>query len=87
MKNEGYVKRLIDEHNELNERLKKLKEKIDNEDFLESIGDKKSVLLQTQYYAMETYGFIVAQRLLLELNEGNCTIEDIEGKDEKSLSE
>jgi hypothetical protein len=36
---------------------------------------------------METYGFIVAQRLLLELNEGNCTIEDIEGKDGKPLSE
>lgn len=76
---DDYVKRLISEHSGLNERLRKLKTKIDDEKFMSEISNDKAVLLQAQYHAMETYAFILAQRLLIELNEGNCTLEDVQG--------
>ena len=61
-----YVDRMYAEHKELNERVRKLKAKIDNAEFMHDIGVEKANLLIAQYHAMETYSFILAQRLALE---------------------
>ena len=74
---EDYAKRMIDEHKKLNKKIRKLKKVIEDESFLEKIGNEKACLLVAQYHAMETYDFILSQRLCIELNEGNCTLEDL----------
>ena len=71
-----YVKRMIAEHKELKERIQKLKK------FLEGdvkLSEQKENLMLAQYHAMETYDFILAQRLAIEADEGNCTVDDING--------
>ena len=71
---EGYVERMIAEHKELKERIQKLKK------FLEGnvkLSEQKENLMLAQYHAMETYDFILAQRLAIECDEGNCTATDV----------
>lgn len=65
-KEETYVDRMIAEHKELNERVRKIKEKISDSNFINAIGTEKANLLIAQYHAMETYGFLLAQRICLE---------------------
>lgn len=74
-----YVSRMICEHKELKERIQKIKAKIDDAEFLSSIGEMKATLLIGQYHAMETYDFILAHRLAVEIEEGNCTLEEVNG--------
>lgn len=74
-----YVERMISEHKELKDRIQKLKKAVDNFDFLVKIGEKKASLLIAQYHAMETYDFILVNRLSIEADEGNCTVDDING--------
>lgn len=74
-----YVARMIAEHKELKDRTQKLKKAIDNVEFLAGLGERKAGLLIAQYHAMETYGFILTNRLATEVEEGNCTAEDING--------
>jgi len=62
----SYVDRMYAEYKELNERIHKLKAKIDNGEFMHDIGVEKANLLIAQYHAMEVYGFILVQRLALE---------------------
>ena len=76
----GYVSRMIAEHKELKDRIQKLKAKVDDVDFLASIGEKKAGLLFAQYHAMETYDFILVNRLSVECDEGNCTVEEVNGE-------
>lgn len=69
-----YVKRMIEEHKQLKERIEKLKK------FLESdvkVDEQKESLMLAQYHTMETYDFILASRLAIECNEGNCTVGDV----------
>jgi len=61
-----YIDRMYVEYKELNERTRKIKAKIDNAEFMHDIGTEKANLLIAQYHAMETYGFILAQRFALE---------------------
>lgn len=75
-----YVARMIAEHKELKGRIQKLKTKVDDVDFLAFIGEKKASLLLAQYHAMETYGFILGNRLAVECDEGNCTVEEVNGE-------
>lgn len=74
-----YVERMIAEHKELKERIQKIKKAVDDVDFLASIGEMKAGLLIGQYHAMETYDFILAHRLAVEIEEGNCTLEEVNG--------
>lgn len=69
-----YVKRMIEEHKQLKERIEKLK------NFLEGdvkLSEDKESLMLAQYHSMETYDFILASRLALECDEGNCTAVDV----------
>ncbi len=69
-----YVKRMIDEANELHLRHEKLSEKIADKDFMQSIGSAKSGLLVIQANLMETYLCVLMTRLKLEdieVNDGN----------------
>jgi hypothetical protein len=77
---EDWPKRLVDEHRELNERIRRLHEAVENKDFMDGIGREKSGLLACQLEAMETYGRILAQRILIELEEGGLTLEEVQGK-------
>lgn len=71
-----YVKRMIEEHKELKSKIQKL------ESFLvskkdEDFNNEKLGFMYAQKCAMETYAFILAQRLSIECDEGNCTIDDL----------
>jgi len=71
-----YVKRMLEEHRGLKDRIQKLNKFLDekrNEDF----NQEKLGYMYAQKCAMETYDFILAQRLSIECDEGNCTIEDL----------
>jgi len=74
-----YIARMVVEYKELKDRIQKLKKAIDNVEFLAGIGERKAGLLIAQYHAMKTYGLILASRLAIEVEEGNCTAEDISG--------
>lgn len=72
-----YVERMIFERKELIDRIKNLQKRIVNYDFVQEIGEDKSNLLLAQAHIMEVYDFVLYRRLLLEVNEGNCTLDDI----------
>lgn len=71
-----YVKRMIEEHRELKTRIQKLRKFLDDRPF-EDFNDEKLGYMYAQKCAMETYDFILAQRLSIECDEGNCTIDDL----------
>lgn len=72
-----YVERMIAEHKELKERIVNLQKVVVNYDFIQKIGEDKFTLLLAQYHAMEVYAFILYRRLLLEVSDGNCSLDDI----------
>ena len=72
-----YVARMIDELKELNGKIAKLNEAVDNDSFMEEIGREKASLLECQLAAMNSYGTVLSNRILIELEEGNCTLEDL----------
>lgn len=71
-----YLKRLVDEHKELNEKISKLYDFLNSEKFIE-LSEEEQVLLDAQYHAMQTYGFVIAERLKIHLNNGEIEIEDL----------
>lgn len=71
-----YVKRMIAEHKELKERIQKLKKFFDGD---VKLPEQKENLMLAQYHAMETYDFILVQRLVIEADDGNCIVDDING--------
>ena len=71
-----YLKRLIDEHKDLNEKISKLYDFLNSEKFIE-LSEEEQVLLDAQYHAMQTYGFIIAERLKIHLYNGEIQIEDL----------
>lgn len=73
---EEYVRRMIDEHKELSSKIRALKNFLDTKQD-EDFNDEKLAMMYAQKCAMETYSYILAQRLCLEAEEGNCTLEDL----------
>ena len=72
-----YQKRMIEERKELSERIARAKEYLAKFEGQEL--DEKTTMLNAQYYAMKAYEFILSQRILLELNEGSLTLEEVNG--------
>lgn len=73
---QDYIYRMIEEKNELDDKIRKAKEylaQFDGQDL-----DEKTSFLEAQVHAMKTYDFILSQRILLELNEGNIEISNLE---------
>lgn len=72
-----YVKRMIDEQKELQKKIQKLHVFLDDEEKIKDLDDVEINLLNCQVSAMETYDCILASRLCIECDKGNCTIDDL----------
>lgn len=71
-----FQKRLIIEHQELNDKIGKLYDFLQSKSFM-NLSEEEQTLLDVQYNAMRTYGFVLAERLKIYLNSGEITIEDL----------
>lgn len=72
-----YLKRLIDEHKDLNEKISKLYDFLNSEKFSD-VSEEEQVLLDSQYHAMQTYGFIIAERIKHHFENGDIDISEVE---------
>lgn len=72
-----YVKRMIEEQKELQKKIQKLHVFLDDEEKIKDLDDVEINLLNCQVSAMETYDCILASRLCIECDKGNCTIDDL----------
>lgn len=73
-----YLKRLIDEHKDLNEKTQKLFKFIHSKEFTK-VDEEERTLLDVQFNAMQTYGFIIAERIKHHLDKGDIDISEVEG--------
>lgn len=58
-----YIARMLEEREELKNRMYKLTNKLNDENFRKEIGERKTGLLIAQYNAMTTYGQILNLRI------------------------
>ena len=72
-----YVKRMIDEQKELQKKIQKLHVFLNDEEKVKDLSDAELNLLNCQVSAMETYDCILASRLCIECDKGNCTVDDL----------
>ena len=72
-----YVKRMIDEQKELQKKIQKLRVFLNDEEKVKDLSDVELNLLNCQVCAMQTYDCILASRLCIECDKGNCTFDDL----------
>lgn len=72
-----YVKRMIEEQKELQKKIQKLHVFLNDEEKIKDLDDVEINLLNCQVSAMETYDCILASRLCIECDKGNCTVDDL----------
>jgi hypothetical protein len=58
-----FLKRLDDEHSELNEKVEKLEDFIENNPVFKTVGEMQRVLLVTQLNAMKLYLYTLNERI------------------------
>lgn len=59
----NYIERMLEEREELKNRMYKLTNKLNDKKYIEEIGERKTGLLIAQYNAMTTYGQILNLRI------------------------
>ncbi len=61
---EDYQKRLLDEYNELKERMSKLADVLNDDEISEKVGYRQYKLMDKQLYGMEEYFVALEERLV-----------------------
>ncbi len=61
---EDYQKRLLDEYNELKERMSKLADVLNDDEISEKVGYRQYKLMDKQLYGMEAYFVALEERLV-----------------------
>lgn len=77
---EAYIERLVEEQRDLNDKIGRLYDKIHDTKFMNAVGRERASLMNCQYEAMKSYGMVLSSRILLELEEGNVTLAEVNGR-------
>lgn len=84
-----YLKRMLEEHEELSTRIERLKnfQTPANEVYYKQVSEKEKKLLMNQYYAMKLYNSALKERISIHLNLNDIDLDDVEGEEPLKLKD
>lgn len=74
---EDAIRELVAEQGDVNKRIGRLHDMIENEELMDSMGRERASLVRCQYEALKSYNMTLAGRILIELEEGNVSLEEV----------